>query len=558
MPSTYGLVLAIGSLTASLASAKPVLRATSNNTALVDLGYASYAGYSTSSGINNFLGMRYAAPPLGERRFQLPQTPLRETGVVNATQHGAVCFGVTNPATPAPPLDYAEDCLFIDVYAPANATSTSNGLPVMLWIQGGGYVQDYNPNYNGTGLIEASEGNLIVVSFNYRVGPYGFLASNDLKAEGNLNAGFHDQLAAIQWVQDHISAFGGDPTQVTLFGTSVGGGSVVLHNLAYGGSPPSNVSTPTWSAGIGESIYLPSVLTVDQAQFQYDHLLAATNCSNLSCLRAVPSSLLQESNVAIPFPGQQETALFGYSPVIDGTVFPDRPSKLLASGRFFKDRPLIMGSSESDGTIFTPQVNTTGEAYQFLKAQLPGLTNTSFDELNRVYEDTPVTYPGVNKTQAPLYYRTATIYSDLMFLCPALTFAGGFNNAGVPVHMFLDRIQDPVEVAAGYLTPHTWELQAVWGSSFSTNYVALPNANSYDAGKSNNRIVSWIQAYWTSFATSFGNPNTLRLKQSPNWLEVGDGHFLSLRTNSTRMEKMSDDMAAKCALWASLVDETYQ
>ncbi|KAF2158518.1 hypothetical protein M409DRAFT_38196, partial [Zasmidium cellare ATCC 36951] len=213
---------------------------------------------------------RYAAPPLGEQRFRLPQPPLRETDLVDATQHGAVCFGVTNPATPTPPLEYSEDCLNIDVYAPANATSNDNGgLPVMLWIQGGGYVQDYNPNYNGTGLIEASGGNLIVVTFNYRVGPYGFLASTDLQQEGSLNGGFHDQLAAIQWVQDHISSFGGDPTRVTIFGTSIGGGSVILHNLAYGGSPP-NTSSTVWSAGIGESLYLPSVLTVDQAQFQYD------------------------------------------------------------------------------------------------------------------------------------------------------------------------------------------------------------------------------------------------------------------------------------------------
>lgn len=427
----------------------------------------------------------------------------------------------------------------------------------MLWIQGGGYVQNYNPNYNGTGLIEASGGNVIVVTFNYRVGPYGFLASDDLEAEGSLNAGFHDQLAAINWVQKHISAFGGDPSRVTIFGTSVGGGSVLLHNLAYGGEPPTN-STPVWSAGIAESLFLPSFSTVDQAQFQYDHLLAATNCSSLECLRTVPTDRFQEANIAIPFPGQQETALFGYGPVVDGVVFPDRPLNLLKQGKFFKDRPLILGSSESDGTIFTPQLNTTKEAYQFLNAQLPGLTKGSFEQLDRIYADVPTTYPGVNTTEAPLYYRTATIFSDLMFLCPALTFSAGFSEAGVPTHAFLDRIQDPIEVAAGYLTPHTWEVQAVWGPEYAKDFVALPGADSYDVGKSNAGIVPLIQAYWTSFATSFGNPNALKPETSPNWLEFGDGHFLSLRTNATRMEKMSEELAARCAFWERLTGETRQ
>lgn len=95
----------------------------------------------------------------------------------------------------------SEDCLFIDVYAPRNASN----LPVFFWIQGGGFNSNSNANYNGTGLIEASGAEIIVVTFNYRVGPYGFLAGEEVQNGGSLNNGLKDQIKALQWVQKHIS-----------------------------------------------------------------------------------------------------------------------------------------------------------------------------------------------------------------------------------------------------------------------------------------------------------------------------------------------------------------
>ena len=118
-----------------------------------------------------------------------------------SVQQSPICLGTGNAF---PVAGQAEDCLFIDVYAPTRAKSTSK-LPVFFFIQGGGYIADANPNFNGTGLVTAGDLDLIVVTFNYRVGLFGFLASTEIQRDGDLNAGFLDQRKALQWVQEHIT-----------------------------------------------------------------------------------------------------------------------------------------------------------------------------------------------------------------------------------------------------------------------------------------------------------------------------------------------------------------
>lgn len=427
----------------------------------------------------------------------------------------------------------------------------------MLWIQGGGFTQLFNPNYNGTGLIQAAKGDAIVVTFNYRVGPYGFLASDELAAEGNLNIALQDQRAAIAWVQKHIAAFGGDPDQVTLFGTSIGGGSVLLQLFAYGGDE-TKAASAKWNAGIAQSVYLPSIYTVDQMKFHYEALLEATNCTSLTCLRELSTDEMQAANVATPFPGQTEIPLFGYGPVIDGGLVPDTTLNLLEEGKYLKNRPMIIGTSDSEGTLFVPQANTTDDINIFMKAQLPNLTNSTLDELETLYADTPATFPNVTANVSPLFYRAAEIYGDASFACPSITIADGLSRAGVPVYFFLDRIQDPVEVAAGILVQHTWEVQAVWGPEYATNYGALPGADSFDSGKSNAAVVPVVQAYWASFARSLGDPNLFKDGSAPVWEEYGPGSYLNLQTNATYMAQLSQERIQRCAFWAGLKKETDQ
>jgi len=167
----------------------------------VDLGYSKYQGVDENNGISHWLGIRYAAPPVGDLRFRSPQEPVTNTTLQIADtvpslqllsmstsaelfKHGPVCH-----FTPSTSLNKSrsEDCLFLDVYAP---TSNKAPSPVFVWFQGGGFNTLSNPNQNGSALIQAGNYDIVFVTFNYRVGPYGFLASKEVQVcrlEGRLN-----------------------------------------------------------------------------------------------------------------------------------------------------------------------------------------------------------------------------------------------------------------------------------------------------------------------------------------------------------------------------------
>ncbi|UPK96658.1 hypothetical protein LCI18_007593 [Fusarium solani-melongenae] len=411
----------------------------------VKLGYATYEGTSLNNGVNQFLG---------DNRFKRAKEPIREKHIIQAKEHSPVCYDVQGLAFGSVPVPLSEDCLFIDVYALLMRPTLN------LVVFGGAFVQLFNPNYNGTGLIEASGGRVIFATFNYRTGPFGFLASKELQDEGNLNIGLQDQRAAIGWVQKHISKFGGDPERITLFGTSVGGGSVLLQTLAYGGNPPKGEDV-NWRAGIAAATYVPPFRHVQDVEFQYHQLLNATGCDNISCLRSLNSSVVQAANLGRTAPGQANLPLFPYGTVIDGKLFPDTPYAMLKAGNFSKHRPLIAGSSHSEGTLFAPQANTTKDIASFLKTQYPDLTNAELKKAEDLYSCVPEIYPGVNVSVSPLHYRAAQMYGDAGYTCPALNFASGLSAAGVDLFLFRDNIVDAAEEAAGYIVPHTWETQAV-------------------------------------------------------------------------------------------------
>jgi carboxylesterase type B len=167
---------------------------------LVNLGYTQYQGTPIPAGITQWLGMRYAAPPVGNLRFKGPEDPPFNTTIQDASNHGLICIPTASTYNSN---KTSEDCLFVDVYAPSDASSWSR-LPVYVFIQGGGFNSNANPNFNGTGLILASDMNIVVVTFNYRVGPYGFLASQQVQKDGNANAGLLDQRKLFEWVQKYI------------------------------------------------------------------------------------------------------------------------------------------------------------------------------------------------------------------------------------------------------------------------------------------------------------------------------------------------------------------
>ncbi|MBS1107986.1 MAG: para-nitrobenzyl esterase, partial [Deltaproteobacteria bacterium] len=193
---------------------------------VVETGLGKLEGFG-SDGVRVFRGIPFAKPPVGERRFRAPEKPEPWAGLRDATRFG--------PSAHQPPLmlaalpgfdigEQSEDCLYLNVYAPAGA-SPAQRKPVMVWIHGGAFVIGSGAQSIYDGRKLARRGDVVVVTINYRLGALGFLdlGQPELAAP---NAGLLDQIAALEWVRDHIEAFGGDAGNVTIFGESAGGMSV--------------------------------------------------------------------------------------------------------------------------------------------------------------------------------------------------------------------------------------------------------------------------------------------------------------------------------------------
>lgn len=199
----------------------------------VTTSYGAVQGATSDleSGVTVYKGIPFATPPVGELRWTAPTSPANWSGVLNATSFGADCaqsysaLGVFSSGS----YDISEDCLYLNIWTPSNATSTSN-LPVFLWIYGGRFEGGAGsvPTYDGSHLAAKD---IVVVTFNYRMGPFGFLAHPELSAESGHNAsgnyGLLDQIQAINFLQEVVADFGGNPDHITVGGQSAGSASAL-------------------------------------------------------------------------------------------------------------------------------------------------------------------------------------------------------------------------------------------------------------------------------------------------------------------------------------------
>lgn len=184
-------------------------------------------------GVTSYKGIPFAKPPVGELRWTAPTAPEEWSGVRNATAFGADCsqsyssLGLFSSGS----YDISEDCLYMNIWTPSNATSTSK-LPVFIWIYGGRFEGGAGsvPTYDGSHLAAKD---IVVVNFNYRMGPFGFLAHPELSAESGHNSsgnyGLLDQIQAIEFLKEEVEAFGGDPDHITVGGQSAGSASALRY-----------------------------------------------------------------------------------------------------------------------------------------------------------------------------------------------------------------------------------------------------------------------------------------------------------------------------------------
>ncbi|KAG8159694.1 hypothetical protein KVR01_010331 [Diaporthe batatas] len=554
MFATYAVCVVAG-LSSAIGSVVPRIRQENTSSPTVSLDYATYQGVRLQAGVDQYLGMRYAAAPVGDLRFRGPKDPKTESGVQDASSFGPICVGADQKESGT----RTEDCLFVNVFTPSDATPKSK-LPVWVYIQGGGYAVDAQANYNGTGVVLhsgihngtemvcQSDYNLVFVNFNYRVGALGFLASEELQEDGDLNVGLLDQRKLLYWVKDNIAKFGGDPDHVVIHGSSAGGGSVAHHLTAYDGEDKG-----LFVGGAPQSPFWPTQRNLSELEFQYKRFVADTGCSNatnaLACLRSADLATIQAASVTLPWPeaGNDPRPLWYWLPVTTGpgTLVPANLYDSFESGKFIKV-PLLIGDDTDEGTVFAYNASTPEDVSRFFKNNYPLLDQAELDQVNEAY---PLTTPLPN--HAAYFPSAAAAYGDGTFTCPGNTMAETMSKFYEPgkVWNYRYNVIDPGNVAAGLGVTHTFETAAVFGPGYVDNVPA-----SYYTTNAN--IVPVVMNYYISFIRAL-DPNVYRYPGTPVWETWGDfgggrGFRLKFETNDTVMEEVPQQLADRCALWKDL------
>ncbi|KAJ7125538.1 Alpha/Beta hydrolase protein [Mycena crocata] len=389
---------------------------------VIDLGYAQYQGtVNTANNITNFLGIRYAAAPLGALRFRGPQAPANVSGIQQATVQPNNCFQASSGASPTNPLESratqvvaTEDCLFLNVYYPSDGVgSPLEHLPTLVWIHGGGYLSGRASSFNGEDIIRQSNRGVVVVLVQYRLGVFGFLPGAAVKNNGTLNAGLLDQDFALRWVNEHISKFGGDSSKVTIWGESAGAGSVLQHVVANNG----RTEPQLFRAAITSSTFLPSQYQFNDRvpELLFSEVMAQTNCTSaadsMACLRAVDANVLEAANTNINRGGFFGTFLL--VPVIDGEFITQRPTLSLQQGKV-NGEALLAVTNTFEGTNFVNQgVSVT--AAQYSLNLFPGFGTTQADTVGTLYA-------GLGTQQ----FQVNAVQGESIFICPTYYLLSAF------------------------------------------------------------------------------------------------------------------------------------
>lgn len=326
-----------------------------DNTIRIDSG--AIAGNQGDDGLLEFLGIPYAAPPIGDLRWQPPMAVAHWDAVLDATQRGLPCmqpksasgfYGGSYPQT-------SEDCLTLNVWT--RAKTASDGLPVMVWIHGGALLRGSAADYDGAGLTQKG---VVLVTMNYRLGPFGFFAHPELSLEApsgsSGNQGFLDQIAALKWVKENISAFGGDPNNVTVFGESAGSWSLSVIQA-------SPMARGLFHKVIGQSgarfMPLPDLKQarwgLQSAEARGESVaqkITGQTATNLAAMRALDAQTIMQGYSSDPAMRDN----FDYLTIQDGAVLPKEVNAIFAAAQQ-ADVPVLIGSNANEATTFDPALS---------------------------------------------------------------------------------------------------------------------------------------------------------------------------------------------------------
>jgi para-nitrobenzyl esterase len=472
--------------------------------------------------VAEFLGIPYAMAPVGELRWQPPKRHVHWSGILDASRAGSACAQMRFRH---PGMEGSEDCLYLNIYTPEGA---GRRLPVMVWIHGGTFIGGAGAWYPAKALV--ARGNLVVVTINYRLGPFGFLASRSLDAgdpRGHSgNYGLLDQQAALRWIRDNIGAFGGDPHRVTVAGQSAGAISIGLHLVSPAAAGLFTQAILESGPFLGP---LHHTRTLAEAEARGDNFAVKLGCDKTSdvaaCLRAkttaqvlaaIPANLLEAGDLP-------------WAPIMDGDLIPTQPADAIAAGRFNKVA-VINGSNRNEGTLMTAfgKPLSTQQYIQSVKERAGG------DAARVLTAYPPAAY--ASPAQA-----AAAALGDLFFSCRILV-ASELLAASMPVYEY--EFDDPHAPNTSYPDP-AFPLGACHGSEIQ--YVLGSIVGDDSASPAQRALSDAMMDYWIEFITS-GNPGG-----SPAWTRFQPDlpEILSLTPRAIGYES---DFAKvhHCELWKSL------
>ena len=504
-------------------------------TAVADPSVVTVAGGAlkgtVASTYRSFLGIAYAAPPVGALRWKVPAAAARWTGTRAATAPGNMCPQPGADSSGNPAIVGAEDCLYLNVYTPQ--PTSAQKLPIMVWLHGGGYVAGSGSVYDASVL--SAKANAVVVTLNYRLGALGYLAHAALAAENKDAAGNYgllDQQAALKWVKANGAAFGGDVSRVTIFGGSAGGASVWA-NIA---SPSASglftraivQSGPDTTAPLAnaEAYGLGYAATVG---------CAGTSSAAASCLRALPAAQLVAAQV-----GSAMGPVPGFEPATGGTVLPKSAKAAVTAGAFNKVA-ILQGTNHDEGRLFA--------AMQFDLVGNP-LTAASYSAVvNQMFGPASASvltrYPAASYATPSLAY--AAVLTDSVFACPARTlnrlvagrvplYAYEFNDPDAPVNFQMFGFPPS--------TPAPFPMLAYHGSE--TPYI-FQGANTSNLTTAQLALSNQMIKYWAGFAAA-GVPQGV-----PAWAPYVPA-FDAVQSLAPQATGIDSHFASdhQCAFWSGL------
>ena len=435
--------------------------------------------------VKAFLGLPYAAPPVGDLRWKAPQPPAKWQRVRDATKYGARCFqGHIYDDMVFQDSGPSEDCLYLNVFTPANAKGK---LPVMFWIHGGGYSggSASEPRHNGDFLPTKG---VVLVTINYRLGIFGFFATADMAKEANGAAGNYgmlDMVAALQWVKANIAKFGGDPGNVTIFGESAGSFAVSTLMAA----PPAQglFHKVIGESGAAFSNVLPTG-TLEDRETRNSEWATSLGANTLADLRAMPADAVLEAS--------RKDGAPRFSPVIDGRLLTEPAPETYAKGKQ-AHVPILAGWNRDENSALAKDM--TVEKWKAFAAEKFADRADEFLKL----------YPGDTDEQAA---RSSIDYGSDAFIAFGTWkwIAAHAKTGDSPVYRYhFELAAPPSKFHQGTFAFHSDDIEYVFG--------ALDTRPGAEWRPEDRKLSEQMMSYWTNFAKT-GDPNGPGL---PEWPKLG-------------------------------------